>query len=51
MVASRDSWYCLYVWEGIVNELHGLVGSSSNSPSRWGWIILGGLFSMDVLAR
>ena len=45
----RDSRYCLYVWEGTLVEFHGLVDSSSNSPTRWSWIILGGVMSLDVL--
>lgn len=50
-MASRDNWDCLYVWEGAIDEFHGLVGSSSNSPSRWGCIIWGHFLSLDVLLR
>ena len=46
---SRDSWDCLYVWEGTSHEFYGFVCPSANSPTWWGWISWGGLMSMDVL--
>ena len=50
-MALRDSWDCLYVWEGIAHDFYGLVIPSSTSPTWWGWISWGDLMSLDVLLR